>query len=195
VLVWAAERHTEVGPPFPLPLLFQTPTPAAYPSVPLTSPSISSTRRLQDIRKPGSVNQDPIFTNNKLPDGEVGYPGGIFDPLGYSKGDMATLKLKEIKNGRLAMLAFVGFCAQVRACVLGAVLCSSCWQASVWTCWLDGVAVKEKFSVRACSCCCWCCAHLRYRCCVCDPHRLPPPARPPCRTWPPTWLTPGAPLC
>jgi hypothetical protein len=69
-------------------------------------------RRLQDIRKPGSVNQDPIFTNNKLPDGEVGYPGGIFDPLGYSKGDMNTLKLKEIKNGRLAMLAFVGFCAQ-----------------------------------------------------------------------------------
>lgn len=26
-------------------------------------------RRLQDIRKPGSVNQDPIFSNNKLPDG------------------------------------------------------------------------------------------------------------------------------
>jgi light-harvesting complex I chlorophyll a/b binding protein 2/light-harvesting complex I chlorophyll a/b binding protein 4 len=66
-----------------------------------------------DIRNPGSVNQDPIFTNNKLPPGEVGYPGGIFDPLGYSKGDLATLKLKEIKNGRLAMLGFIGFCAQV----------------------------------------------------------------------------------
>jgi hypothetical protein len=49
--------------------------------------------RLQDIRKPGSVNQDPIFTNNKLPDGEVGYPGGIFDPLGYSKGNMAELNI------------------------------------------------------------------------------------------------------
>ncbi len=32
------------------------------------------------------MNQDPIFSNNKLPDGnEVGYPGGIFDPLGYAK--------------------------------------------------------------------------------------------------------------
>jgi light-harvesting complex I chlorophyll a/b binding protein 2/light-harvesting complex I chlorophyll a/b binding protein 4 len=69
-------------------------------------------RRLQDIRKPGSVNQDPIFTNNSLPAGELGYPGGIFDPLGYSKGNLASLKLKEIKNGRLAMLGFAGFCAQ-----------------------------------------------------------------------------------
>jgi light-harvesting complex I chlorophyll a/b binding protein 2/light-harvesting complex I chlorophyll a/b binding protein 4 len=65
------------------------------------------------MRKPGSVNQDPIFSNNKLPDGEVGYPGGIFDPLGYSKGDLESLKLKEIKNARLAMLGFAGFAAQV----------------------------------------------------------------------------------
>lgn len=59
-------------------------------------------RRLQDIRKPGSASQDPFFASNRLPAGEVGYPGGIFDPLGYSRGgDLAALKLKEIKNGRL----------------------------------------------------------------------------------------------
>eukprot|EP00208_Stichococcus_sp_RCC1054_P002337 CAMPEP_0206137864 /NCGR_PEP_ID=MMETSP1473-20131121/2899_1 /ASSEMBLY_ACC=CAM_ASM_001109 /TAXON_ID=1461547 /ORGANISM="Stichococcus sp, Strain RCC1054" /LENGTH=243 /DNA_ID=CAMNT_0053531121 /DNA_START=118 /DNA_END=849 /DNA_ORIENTATION=+ len=70
-------------------------------------------RRLQDMKQPGSTNQDPIFSNNKLPDGnEPGYPGGIFDPLGYAKGDLASLKLKEIKNARLAMLAYAGFIVQ-----------------------------------------------------------------------------------
>merc|ERR1712183_880206 len=71
-------------------------------------------RRWQDLRRPGSVNNDPIFQGNSLETHEAGYPGGIFDPLKLSDGDLKQLKEKEIKNGRLAMLAFVGFVAQER---------------------------------------------------------------------------------
>jgi len=71
----------------------------------------AETRRWMDIKTPGSVNKDPIF-GSSLPEGAVGYPGGIFDPFGWSKNDMASLQLKEVKNGRLAMLAMAGFYAQ-----------------------------------------------------------------------------------
>ncbi|KAL6752780.1 light harvesting complex A [Haematococcus lacustris] len=70
-------------------------------------------RRYQDFVNPGSTNQDPIFPSQSLPAGNTpGYPGGIFDPFGWAKGDLQGLKVKEIKNGRLAMLAFAGFAAQ-----------------------------------------------------------------------------------
>jgi len=93
-------------------------------------------RRYMDIIKPGSVNQDPVFSNNMLSNPSTGYPG--FDPMGYSKGaEFETMKVKEIKNGRLAMLAFAGFMAQAYATGttplegLGKHLASP-WTTTVW---------------------------------------------------------------
>merc|ERR1711907_166928 len=69
-------------------------------------------RRWQDIRKPGKTTEPQ---NNFLGIegllGGKGYPGGLFDPAGFSKGtteQINELKLKEIKNGRVAMLAYAG---------------------------------------------------------------------------------------
>ena len=72
-------------------------------------------RRWQDMKNPGSMNTDPLFGyNSNDTNTDVGYPGGLFDKLGYAKDPAKAkeLKLKEIKNGRLAMVAFLGICAQ-----------------------------------------------------------------------------------
>lgn len=38
--------------------------------------------------------------NNETDQAKKCYPGGAFDPMGMSKGNVAELKLKEVKNGR-----------------------------------------------------------------------------------------------
>jgi hypothetical protein len=81
--------------------------PPAPPLTPATPFSLSAAGAGTGHCQPWQPGAGPIFTSNKLPAGEVGYPGGIFDPLGYSKGaELASFKLKENKNGRLACLGF-----------------------------------------------------------------------------------------
>merc|ERR1712039_337427 len=77
-------------------------------------------RRWQDIRKPGSTSKPAGnflgFETVLGGSDDLGYPGGLFDPAGLSKNpsQLDQLKLKEIKNGRLAMLSYVGMsCANV----------------------------------------------------------------------------------
>jgi len=75
------------------------------------------TKRWLDILKPKSQGEAGSFLGFESTfagTDAVGYPGGIFDPLGLAKDSskLADFKLKEIQNGRLAMLAFLGFTAQ-----------------------------------------------------------------------------------
>ena len=72
-------------------------------------------RRWEDMKNPGTMNEDPLTGANKGDDNtDVGYPKGLFDPMGYAKDPKKAeeLKRKEIANGRLAMVAIAGCFAQ-----------------------------------------------------------------------------------
>ncbi|CAD5186990.1 unnamed protein product [Musa acuminata subsp. malaccensis] len=70
-------------------------------------------RRFQDWAKPGTMGKQYFLGLEKGlgGSGDPAYPGGpFFNPLGFGKDDksLKDLKLKEVKNGTLAMLAILG---------------------------------------------------------------------------------------
>lgn len=74
-------------------------------------------RRAQDYYKPGYAAKTPLLGIEKLVagSGDPAYPGGpFFNFAGFGKDPaaMKVLKTKEIKNGRLAMLACLGYFIQ-----------------------------------------------------------------------------------
>lgn len=78
-------------------------------------------KRFSDIQNPGSQakpgsfgGKEDIFGPPAESRADVGYPGGWFNPFNVDK-DLDMMKSKELANGRLAMMACLGFFAQWQA--------------------------------------------------------------------------------
>jgi len=75
--------------------------------------NIAELRRASDYWNPGSMGKQDFVGLEKMlgGSGEPAYPGGFFNLFNQGKSDMAKMRTKEIKNGRLAMMAFFGACS------------------------------------------------------------------------------------
>ncbi|PKI69738.1 hypothetical protein CRG98_009894 [Punica granatum] len=86
----------------------------------------AETRRYMDYKSPGSQAQEGSFFGLEaaLEGLEPGYPGGpLLNPLGLAKDikNAHDWKLKEIKNGRLAMVAMLGIFVQANVTHVGPI--------------------------------------------------------------------------
>jgi len=77
--------------------------------------SFAEHRRIQDYRNPGSMGKQYFLGLEAAlgGSGDPAYPGGqFFNVFNLGSDNMDTMKLKEIKNGRLAMCAMLGIFVQ-----------------------------------------------------------------------------------
>jgi hypothetical protein len=85
--------------------------------------------------------------------GEGGVLGSFpFDPMGMRSEET---KLKELKNGRLAMLAFIGFCSQAAVRGLGPIDCLKQHIADPWNNNIFTSSVGKETTIAVALLCVW----------------------------------------